>query len=84
MLHMTIQEILKSEDTFRYQLLSRLKGDCDYYFGYGGRSNNVLWAKSEQKQIEVMKELWKSFKDDKKPEWLNWEEILNYESKMIN
>lgn len=81
---MTIQEILKSEDTFRYQLLSRLKGDCDYYFGYGGRSNNVLWAKDVQGQIKTMKELWKSFKENAKPEWLTWEEILNYESEMIN
>lgn len=81
---MTIQEILKSEETFRYQLLSRLQGDCNYYLGYGNRSKNALWANNEQEQIGTMKELWKSFTENGKPEWLTWDDILNYESKMIN
>ena len=29
------------------------------------------------------KKLWKNFPDDKKPEWLTYEEILEYESKMV-
>ncbi len=81
---MEIKNILKSDETFRYQLLSRLQGDCNYYLGYGNRSKKALWAENENEQIEVMKELWKSFTDGDKPEWLTWNEILNYESKMIN
>lgn len=76
--------ILKSDETFRYQLLSRLQGDCNYYLGNGNRSKKALWANEEAEQIEVMKELWKSFSDDDKPEWLTWDDILNYENEMIN
>lgn len=74
--------ILQSDDKFRYQLLSRLQMDCNYYLGYGNRNKKALWAESEEKQIEAMKELWNSFADDEKPEWLTWEDILNYEGEM--
>lgn len=77
------EEILQSDEKFRYQLLSRLQSDCNYYLGYGNRSKNALWAENEKEQIEVMKELWKSFTDDEKPEWLTWNDILNYEIQMI-
>ena len=74
--------ILKSEDSFRYQLLSRLKMDCDYYLGNGNRNPSNLWAEEEAGQIRTMKMLWRSFPDEDKPEWLTWEEILEYERKM--
>lgn len=74
--------ILQSDDKFKYQMLSRLQSDCNYYLGNGGRSKNALWAEDEKGQIEVMKELWNSFADDDKPEWLTWEDILNYEIQM--
>lgn len=76
--------ILKSDDTFKYQLLSRLKMDCNYYLGNGNRSKNALWAENEEEQIKVMKEIWSSFADDEKPEWLTWEDILNYENQIIS
>jgi hypothetical protein len=76
------KEVLNYDETFRYQLLSRLQSDCNYYLGNGNRSIKHLWADDEQEQIEVMKDLWKSFADEDKPEWLTWEEILNYETKM--
>jgi hypothetical protein len=81
---MTNQEILKSEESFRYQLLSRLQSDCNYYLGYGNRSKRALWAGDETEQIITMKQLWNSFSHDDKPEWLTWNEILEYENKMIN
>ena len=34
----------KYEPKFRYMMLSRMKQDCDYYLGNGGRSTNHLWA----------------------------------------
>lgn len=74
--------VLSKEDTFRYQLLSRLKGDCDYYLGFGNKNTKHLWAIDEEDHIKYMKEIWKSFDDDKKPEWLSYEEILLYEKKM--
>ncbi len=77
-----ITDILKSDSKFRYTLLNRLKQDCHYYLGYGNRNKKHLWANDEKTQLEVMKELWSSFTDDKKPEWLTWSDILDFESKM--
>ncbi|PFJ73265.1 LPD11 domain-containing protein [Bacillus cereus] len=77
------EDILQSDEKFRYQLLSRLQMDCNYYLGYGNRGKNALWTKDEKEQIELMKELWKSFAESDKPEWLTWDDIKNYESKMI-
>lgn len=34
----------KYDKQFRYMMLSRLKMDCDYYFGNGGRNPDILWA----------------------------------------
>ena len=38
--------LLEHDDTFRYQLLDRLRMDCDYYLGYGNRNPRYLWAGS--------------------------------------
>lgn len=70
------------DETFRYSMLSRLKTDCDYFLNYGNRSEKHLWAGNVAEQIETMKELWKSFPEGKKPEWLTWTDISNYETKM--
>ena len=69
-------------EKFNYQLLSRLQQDCDYYLGNGNRNKRHLWAEDEFEQIEKMKELWNSFDEDKKPEWLTWDEILEYAAAM--
>ena len=71
------------EEKFNYMLLSRLQMDCNYYLGNGNKYKGHLWAKDEQKQIDKMKELYNSFKEDKKPEWLTYEQILEYEKLMI-
>lgn len=68
---------------FRYTMLSRLKADCDYYLGNGNRKKKHLWAEDEEKQITEMKKLYNSFKESEKPEWLSYEEILDYEKKML-
>ena len=78
-----MNDLLKHEETFRYQLLSRMKMDCDYYLGYGNRNKGRLWAGDEAEQIKAMKVLHNSFAEDKKPEWLTWEELLEYERKMM-
>lgn len=80
---MTNNDILQSDQTFRYQLLSRLQSDCNYYLGYGNRNKNYLWAEDEVEQIVTMKNLWNSFSPDEKPEWLSWEDILNYEKEIV-
>jgi len=72
------------EEKFNYQMLSRLKMDCEYYLGNGNRNEKHLWAGNEQEQINEMKKIYNSFSDDKKPEWLTYEQILQYEKLMIN
>ena len=69
--------ILKSEPKYRYMLLDRLRQDCEYYFGNGGRNPKNLCAGNEKDQIEEMKGIWNSFPDEDKPEWLTWDGSLN-------
>lgn len=82
-------EILGMEDQptpaekFNYMMLSRLKMDCDYYLGNGGKNTRYLWADNEKDHINEMKRLYNSFSEEKKPEWLTWDDILDYESKMV-
>lgn len=79
---MNFSEILQKDDKFRYRLLSRMKSDCEYYLGNGGRHPKHLWADNEVEHIAYMKALWKSFGDNDKPEWLTFEQILDYEQKI--
>jgi len=72
------------EEKFQYMMLSRLKQDCDYYLGNGNRSTKYLWAGSEKDQIQEMKTSYNAFTDDKKPEWLTYDDILRYENLMCN
>ena len=41
-----------------YRLLSRLKADCDYFLGAGGRAEKHLWAGNVREQIAKMRELY--------------------------
>ncbi|MDD9309811.1 hypothetical protein PUS82_00500 [Cytobacillus firmus] len=74
---------VNQKDRFNYQLLGRLRSDCEYYLGYGNRNVKNLWANNEKEHIEKMKELYNSFSDDEKPEWLSYEQILQYEKLII-
>lgn len=70
-----------SDSNFRYQMLNRLKSDCDYMLNMS-HSEAVLWAHDVDKQIEYMKELYESFPEDGKPLWISMEDINNYCRKM--
>ena len=72
----------KHEPRFRYMMLDRLRQDCDYYLNYADRSANVLWSKDEKSQIANMKAIWNTFPEKDTPEWLTWEQILEYEKRM--
>ena len=73
----------ESKNRFNYMMLDRLRSDCDYYLGNGNRSKKRLCYEDEQKHIDEMKKLYNGFPDDKKPKWLTYEQILNYEKEMI-
>ena len=73
-----LESIGVSQDDYR--LLSRLKADCDYYLGAGGRAEKHLWAGSVEAQIAKMRELYNALPE--KPEWLTEQDIDLYESQM--
>jgi len=72
----------EKNDEFNYMMLSRLQRDCEYFLGNGRRNEKDLHQLNVDDQIQLMKDLWNSFPEDAKPEWLSMEEILNYESVM--
>lgn len=81
----TIKNVIENSSTkFKYQLLSRMQSDCDYYLGYGHRNKYCLWSESEEQQIVDMKALLESFDRPNKPEWLSIIDIWDYEIKMTN
>ncbi|OUQ45123.1 DNA methylase [Drancourtella sp. An12] len=63
-----------------YRLLSRLKADCDYFLGAGGRAEKHLWAGNVREQIAKMRELYAALPE--KPEWLTQEDIDHYAQRM--
>jgi hypothetical protein len=67
---------------FNYMMLSRSKGDCEYYLGHGNRNKRILRDGNVKEHIDGMKELYNSFPEGKKPEWLTFEDILDYEKRM--
>ena len=63
-----------------YVLLDRLRADCDYFLGAGGRSEKHLWAGNVHTQIKKMRELYDALPE--KPEWLTAEAIDRYAAQM--
>lgn len=68
------------QDSDDYRLLSRLKADCDYFLGAGGRAEKHLWAGNVREQIAKMRELYAALPDE--PEWLTMEGIDRYAQRM--
>ena len=66
--------------SFEYQLLSRLKMDCEYFLNAGNRCEKHLWACNVNAQISKMRELYDLLPE--KPEWLTREEIDDYADRM--
>ena len=65
---------------FEYQLLDRLRTDCDYFLGAGSRLEKHLWAGSVRGQIAKMRELYDRLPE--KPEWLTLDDINKYAQRM--
>ena len=63
-----------------YVLLDRLRADCEYFLGAGGRSEKHLWAGNVHAQIKKMRELYDALPE--KPEWLTAEAIDRYAAQM--
>lgn len=76
MIDTTLKDLLNFSLEFRYQMLDRMRQDCDFYLSVS-KNKEYLWAYDEAKHIRYMKVLWNSL--DEKPEWLSYEDILEYE-----
>jgi hypothetical protein len=72
-------EPLPPEVRFKYQLLSRLKMDCEYFLGNGNGCERHLWAGNVEDQIAKMRKMY----DELKPDWLTIEQIDEYERRMV-
>lgn len=70
----------KNPNEFQYRTLSRLKSDCDYFLGHGHRNPKILYESDPNAHMNHMKEIWGSFPENEKPEWLTWEQLLAYET----
>lgn len=63
---------------FQFQLLDRMRQDCEYFLGNGNRQEKFLWAGNVDDQIKAMRDLQSRLN----PEWLSKEDIDRYESQM--
>lgn len=73
-------ETMPSGHADEYRLVGRLKADCDYFLGAGGRAEKHLWAGNVREQIAKMRELYVLLPE--KPEWLTMEDIDRYAQRM--
>ena len=73
-------EAMPSGHGDEYRLLGRLKADCDYFLGAGGRAEKHLWAGNVREQIGKRRELYAALPE--KPEWLTSEDIDRYAQRM--
>lgn len=76
-------EILNQDKEFKYQLLDRMRSDCEYYLGYGNKDAKYLWAGNEKEQIETMRAIYNSFSQNEKPKWITLEQIDGFEKGMV-
>ena len=76
----TEQEKSLLENDPDYRLLGRLRADCEYFLGAGGRAEKHLWAGSVRAQIAKLRGLYDTLPE--KPEWLTKEAIDDYAERM--
>ena len=65
---------------FDYMMLDVLKRNCDHFYG----SDNGEEAINIADTVKEMKKHWHRLPEDEKPEWLTWEQILEYGKGAIN
>jgi len=71
-------DILRQTNSFRYQLLDRMRMDCDYWLGNGNRCDKHLWAGNVVDHCTLMYDLFNSFAYTEQPEWISLDDIRDY------
>lgn len=80
----TDNDYINESKTFRYQMLDRLKSDCEYFLGAGHRNLKYLHNNDIRSHIGLMRKLYHSFDVMEKPGWINLDDILEYENRMLD
>ena len=75
-------EVLDQNNEYKYQMLSRLQCDCQYFLGNGNCHEKHLWANNLDNHILAMKMIYESFNEQDKPVWINNEMIDLYKDQM--
>ena len=68
---------------FDYMMLDRLRADCDYFLGNGNGYEGHLYYKDVNTHCSKMLELYNSFNDEDKPQWITVEQIEQYRKDML-
>ena len=76
----TIDSLLQRDNTFRYQLLEKMRDEVKDYLGSDNRDEKALWAGNAKDHLVIMDELMLSLPEQ--PVWLSSEQILDYASQM--
>jgi len=66
----------------KYQLLGRMKSDCEYYLRAGAKQTSCLWGKSVDVHLKCMKELLFSIPLGDRPEWLTYPDIEAFDKQI--
>ena len=74
------EEFDETDEEFLYQMLDRLRTDCDYFLGAGNRQEDKLWGKAINEHIAYMFEIYDIL--PVKPDWLDHNKIEEYERNM--
>lgn len=74
------EKVIALEKEQNYNMLKRLRSECESYLHTGNLYD--LYYRAVGSQIEIMEETYNSFSEEEKPEWINLEDIKNYEKKM--
>lgn len=75
-----VEQQVSADKKFNYMMLDRLRNDCVCYLN--SRDENRLWSKNKEEQIQKIKDIYNSFEEHEKPQWLTYEQILQYEKLM--
>lgn len=75
-------EVLNQDNKYKYQILSTLQCNCQYFLGNGNCLEKYLWANNLDNHIQAMKMIYESFDEQDKPVWINNEMIDLYKEQM--
>lgn len=76
----TIDKLINKDESFRYQMLDRMRSDMAYFIDNKG-SENQLWSHDAKSQLIYMKALWYSLPE--RPHWLSMEQINDFQSRAM-